>query len=553
MKTCCRTVLLALTLGGAVGAARAQTPYVAIDLDPNPLDTTYAIALNGLGTVVGTEQPATSSTFAFSFSNGTMVNLGQATITAYGVNSAGTIVGLMQIPNSNFGHYVAHAFSYSNGALSDLGSLGTSSDGNVTDIGSLQGLGSNAAAINSAGTIVGGTDMPSGGMQAFSYQNGIMTPLGTLSGYGSSTANAINDSGVIVGNCFSNDYTLSGALGKGNGASIGQAFIYQNGVMTGLGFINYPFFPPGTASNSGATGINNSGTVVGWSNAGGVVHAFSNSNGTMTDLGTLGGTGGYGSWANGINDWGIIVGYADTASGAQHAFVYANGTMTDLNSLVTLPGVTLTAAYSVNNAGQIIAVADNNHSYLLTSIPAPAPVQGPAGAQGPAGPTGAQGVAGAQGPAGPAGTPGVAGPAGARGPAGPVGSAGAQGVAGAQGPAGPQGIAGPAGPGAPVGVYPIVTVTSNVTLSSSNTVVLIDSTRNDVIVTLPDASVNTGRLFTIERISDANKSCCRARPSQQCGGGSEVSLVGAQSSLTIISDGHNWIQIGLSGKEIMVN
>ena len=550
MKTPGRIVLLALTLGGAFGTARGQTPYGAIDLDPNAPDTTLAFGLNGLGTVVGSEQPATGSTFAFSYANGTLVDLGQATITAYGVNSAGTIVGLMQVPNPNGGPYAAHAFSYSNGALADLGSLGVTSNGTVTDYGSQQGLGSNAAAINGTGTIVGGTDVPSGGMQAFSYQNGAMTPLGTLPGYGSSTANAINDSGVIVGNCFSNDYTLSGVLGKGNGASVGQAFIYQHGVMTGLGFINYPFFPPGTANNSGATGINNAGTVVGWSSAGGVVHAFSYSNGTMTDLGTLGGTGGYGSWANGINDWGIVVGYADTASGAQHAFVYANGLMSDLNSLVTLPGVTLTNAYSVNNTGQIIASADNNHSYLLTSIPSPAPVQGPAGAQGPAGPAGAPG---APGVAGPAGAQGVAGPAGARGPVGPVGPAGAQGVAGAQGPAGPQGVAGPAGPAAPVGVYPIVTVTSNVTLSSSNTVVLIDSTRNDVIVTLPDASLNTGRLFTIERIADANKSCCRAKASQQCGGGSEVNLVGAQSSLTIISDGHNWIQIGLSGKEIMIN
>jgi probable HAF family extracellular repeat protein len=132
-----------------------------------------------------------------------------------------------------------------------------------------------------------------------------------------------------------------------------QAFITApNGVgITGLGTLG--------GRISAGFGINDAGQVVGYSGtASGQIHAFiTGADGVgMTDLGTLGGN--Y-SEAYGINDAGQVVGFSNTDHGQTHAFITGpNGEgMTDLNSLIDLPDWVLTSAGGINNAGQVIAIA----------------------------------------------------------------------------------------------------------------------------------------------------------------------------------------------------
>jgi probable HAF family extracellular repeat protein len=68
-------------------------------------------------------------------------------------------------------------------------------------------------------------------------------------------------------------------------------------------------------------------------------------------LGTLGGAS---SQANGINDRGQIVGWAETRSGTTHAFLWENGRMRDLG---VPPGSDNSSAVAITNSGLVAGVA----------------------------------------------------------------------------------------------------------------------------------------------------------------------------------------------------
>jgi probable HAF family extracellular repeat protein len=171
-----------------------------------------------------------------------------------------------------------------------------------------------------------------------------MTNLGTLGGL-ASAATAINSTGTVVG-----------SANLASGAS--HAFAETGGVMTDLGTLD------GAAATSKAIAINSTGKIVGWSTppggAGSV--AFLYANGSMTDLGTI--DGGTASVANGVNDTGTVIGNSDTAAGGERGFIYQNGTMTDIGTL----GGANSSVNAINDNGVVTGSSEDASGATLPFV-----------------------------------------------------------------------------------------------------------------------------------------------------------------------------------------
>jgi len=163
-----------------------------------------------------------------------------------------------------------------------------------------------AHAVNNKGQAAGNTGTCTASLHAVLWQNGRPIDLGNLGGTMWNRAEDINEQGQVVG--------WSGLLGD----TSFHAYLWQTGGMTDLGTL------PGDVS-SGATGVNSRGRVVGGSiDASGNERAFVWQKGVMTDLNTLiePNSPWYLLEADGINDWGQIVGYAYVySSGEVHIFL----------------------------------------------------------------------------------------------------------------------------------------------------------------------------------------------------------------------------------------
>ncbi len=158
-----------------------------------------------------------------------------------------------------------------------------------------------------------------------------------------SAATAINNRGQVVG--------ISGACDRARGRfSAKHAVLWQNGTVTDLGNLG------GVAWNT-PTAINQHGDIAGFSDfpgdQGGGLNAHAvlwPRGGGIQDLSVL--TGDDISLAFGINDHGQVVGQSIGANGSR-AFLWQDGILTDLNTLTPPGSPFLVYANDINDAGEI--------------------------------------------------------------------------------------------------------------------------------------------------------------------------------------------------------
>jgi probable HAF family extracellular repeat protein len=182
--------------------------------------------------------------------------------------------------------------------------------------------------IDSYGRVVGSVT-EGGRAHAFLYDGGTLTDIG--GGWRWSAAYDISDSGRAVGT-----YDLGGGAFRAFSWSADEGF-RDIGTLGG--------------GDTYAMAVNSRGQVAGSSKAGGQLRAFLYDNGSMRNLGTLGGA----SMAYDVNAGGNVVGYSYDRSGRSRAFVWRDGILFDLNLLIDPgSGWTLTAAYGINDRGQIV-------------------------------------------------------------------------------------------------------------------------------------------------------------------------------------------------------
>src|SRR5215469_5280517 len=375
----CVTAMILFVLGTPTQLAAQQIRYKLIDLGTFGgtqsyvalLDnkTAYTRILNDRGTVAGTAETSMADPNPFCFSNSNFFNINDCLVahafewhdgtkTDLGVlpgnassgftviSANGLIAGVSEDPftiDPDLGFPEFHAVLWKNGEITELGAL--------TEEG---GFSSTADAVNSSGQVVGNAfnanPDPNSGLgvsfRAFLWQNGIMQDLGTLGGP-DAQALMINEKGQVVGDSYTSDLPNNNCAGELT-LTLG-AFIWENGKMTDLGNFG------GTCTFAFA--LNNRGQVTGASDLSGdqTQHAFLWGRGAMKDLGTFGGNF---SAGNALNEAGDVVGSA-TSPGDQfvHAAVWSEAGITDVGEL---PGDANSFGFDINEGGQVLGVSTDS-------------------------------------------------------------------------------------------------------------------------------------------------------------------------------------------------
>jgi probable HAF family extracellular repeat protein len=194
--------------------------------------TSWATSINRDGVVAGWADRADGFSRAVYWTSKGPVDLGSlggawsACSTAWGINSAGIVVGTSCVANSG-----THAVRFRG-------------PGEIDDLGTFGGYSATARAINDAGVIVGLASYADATTHGFVYADGKATDVGALPGTRYSQLVAINGSGVAVGS------SSDGGSGRG--------VVYGAGRMMDLNSLveRSPF------TIIGASGIDEAGNIV---------------------------------------------------------------------------------------------------------------------------------------------------------------------------------------------------------------------------------------------------------------------------------------------------
>src|SRR5208282_3902223 len=277
------------------------------------------------------------------------------------INNSGTVISLAETtipdPTCFFPDcFIGHTVQWRHGALTDLGALppvNNSGPAWISDSGIVSGFSEN-----------GVTDPLTGApeFQAVLFHDGNVINLGSLGG-NESVAFSVNNRGQAAG-CAANAEPDAYGFCLGTPQQ-SRAFLWQDGTMKDLGTLGGP--------DALAELVNDRGQVAGWSLTDSIVnpptgiptqHPFLWENGRMRDLGTIGGSAV--QIINSMNNSGQFVGAMNVAGDQSfHPFLWDGRSLRDLGTL----GGDWASANWVNEPGDVVGWAWNSgnqvsHAFL---------------------------------------------------------------------------------------------------------------------------------------------------------------------------------------------
>ena len=331
-----KTSVVLVLIFACVCLAAERTRYTVIDLGGlSNTKLAHVTQINDVGQVVGI-----SANHAFLWANGTMTDLGTLGgdySLANAINDRGQVVGESNTPQGE-----THAFLWDQGTMSDLGNAGETSS---------------AHSINNSGGIVGAISSKNARRGAVLWRSGQRLSLADLATSGSgSTALAVNANGDIAG--VSSGFVVSSG-------GVVRAVLWHGGIVRDLGTLG--------GTHSTANAINDSGDVVGWAEtANHSSGAFLWHAGTMRNLKSLAATSTDESQCFAVNKFVQVVGSSLNSTGESRAVIWESAKVTDLNDLAVAPaGLSFTRARGINNRGQILVEAQvsangSTRAFVLT-------------------------------------------------------------------------------------------------------------------------------------------------------------------------------------------